>query len=70
MQRFEDYIVIGFFFTYLNYLSQIQAMIYTMNWIERLLKDVRWVTRMCGAMPDEDSVIALMGKTAMDKPYD
>ena len=58
---------IGFYFTYLNYVPQIQAMIYTTNWIERLQKDFRRVTRMRGAMPDEDSVIVLMGKTAMDK---
>ena len=42
-------------------------MIYTTNWIERLQKDFRRVTRMRGAMPDELSVIVLMGKTAMDK---
>lgn len=58
---------IGFHFTYLNYAPHIQAMIYTTNWIERLQKDFRRVTRMRGAMPDEVSVIVLMGKTAMDK---
>lgn len=58
---------VAFYFTYLNYVPQIQSMIYTTNWIERLQKDFRRVTRMRGAMPDEDSVIVLMGKTAMDK---
>ena len=42
-------------------------MIYTTNWIERLQKDFRRVTRMRGAMPNEESVILLMGKTSMDK---
>lgn len=42
-------------------------MIYTTNWIERLQKDFRRVTRMRGAMPNEESVILLMGKTPMDK---
>ena len=42
-------------------------MIYTTNWIERLQKDFRRVTRMRGAMPNEESVLVLMGKTAMDK---
>ena len=42
-------------------------MVYTTNWIERLQKDFRWVTRMRGDMPNEESVILLMGKTAMDK---
>ena len=58
---------IGFYFTYLNYASQIQSMIYTTNWIERLQKDFRRVTKMRGAMPDDESVLTLMGKTAMDK---
>ena len=58
---------IAFHFTYLNYAPHIQSMIYTTNWIERRQKDFRRVTRMRGAMPDELSVIVLMGKTAMDK---
>ena len=55
------------YFTYLNYDYRIQSMIYTTNWIERLQKDFRRVTRMRGAMPNEESVLLLMGKTAMDK---
>ncbi len=55
------------YFTYLNYDHRIQAMIYTTNWIERLQKDFLRVTRMRGAMPNEESVLLLMGKTAMDK---
>ena len=51
----------------MNYHPAIQSMIYTTNWIERLQKDFRRVTRMRGAMPNEESVILLMGKTAMDK---
>ena len=55
------------YFTYLNYDYRIQSMIYTTNWIERLQKDFRRVTRMRGALPNEESVLVLMGKTAMDK---
>lgn len=55
------------YFTYLNYDHRIQSMIYTTNWIGRLQKDFRRGTRMRGAMPNEESVILLMGKTAMDK---
>lgn len=44
-----------------------QSMIYTTNWIERLNKDFRRVLKMRGAMPNEESVLVLMGKTAMDK---
>lgn len=45
-------------------------MIYTTNWIERLQKNFQKVTRMRSAMPNEESVILLMGKTAMDKKSD
>ena len=56
-----------YYFTYLKYHRRIQAMIYTTNWIERLNRDFRRVLRMRGAMPNEESVIVLMAKTAMDK---
>lgn len=55
------------YMTYLNYHPRVQSMIYTTNWIERLQKDFRRVTRMRCAMPNEESVIVLMGRTAMDK---
>ena len=54
-----------------NYAPQIQSMIYTANWIERLNRDFRRVTRMRTAMPNEESVLTLMGSVAMDhKAYD
>lgn len=52
--------------TYLNYAPEIQSMIYTTNWIERLNRDFRRVTRMRTAMPNEESVLTLMGSVAMD----
>ena len=56
---------------YLNYAPEIQGMIYTTNWIERLNRDFRRVTRMRAAMPNEDSVLTLLGSVAMEhKPYD
>lgn len=59
------------YLTYLNYAPEIQAMIYTTNWIERLNSDFRRVTRMRTAMPNEDSVLTLMGSVAMDhKAFD
>ena len=54
-------------FTYLDFDYRIQSMIYTTNWIERLNRDFRRVLKMRGAMPDEESVMVLMGKVAMDK---
>ena len=35
------------------------------NWMEQLQKDFRRVTRIRGAMPNEESVILLIWKTAM-----
>jgi putative transposase len=54
------------YMTYLNYSPEIQSMIYTTNWIERLNRDFRRVTKMRTAMPNEESVITLMGSVAMD----
>ncbi len=59
------------YMTYLNYALEIQSMIYTTNWIERLNRDFRRVTRMRTAMPNEDSVLTLMGSVAMEhKAFD
>lgn len=54
-------------FTYLNYDPRMRSMIYTTNWIERLNKDFRRVLKARNSMPDEDSVITLLGHVAMDK---
>ena len=59
------------YMTYLNYAPEIQSMIYTTNWIERLNRDFRRVTRMRTAMPGEESELTLMGSVAMDhKAFD
>ena len=59
------------YMTYLNYAPEIQAMKYTTNWIERLNRDFRRVTRMRTAMPNEESVLTLIGSVAMDhKAFD
>jgi transposase-like protein len=67
INRMGEELTYKYYFTYLNYHPRIQAMIYTTNWIERLQRDFRRVLRMRGAMPNEESVIVLMAKTAMDK---
>lgn len=51
--------------TYPNYAPEIQSMIYTTNWIERLNRDFRRVTRMRTTMPNEESVLTL-GSVAME----
>lgn len=55
------------YLTYLNYAPEIHGMVYITNWIERLNRDFRRVTRMRTAMPNEESVLALMGSVAMDR---
>lgn len=54
-------------FSYLKYERRMRSMIYTTNWIERLNKDFRRVLKARNSMPDEDSVITLMGHVAMNK---
>ncbi len=59
------------YMTYLNYDADIQSMIYTTNRIERLNRDFRRVTRMRTAMPNEESVLVLLGSVAMEhKAFD
>jgi putative transposase len=57
------------YFTYLEYPAQIQRMIYSTNWIERLNRDYKRVLKMRGAMPSAESVISLMGAVAMEKEF-
>jgi putative transposase len=54
-------------FRYLKYDHRMRSMIYTTNWIERLHKDFRRVLKARNSMPDEDSVITLLGTVAMNK---
>jgi len=54
-------------FTYLNYDYRVRSMLYTTNWLERLNRDFRRVTRMRASMPGDESVITLLGYVAMDK---
>lgn len=54
-------------FTYLSYHWEMRSMIYTTNWIERLNRDFRRVLRMRSSMPNEESVITLLGNVAMNQ---
>ena len=57
------------YFSYLNYPTSIQRMIYSTNWIERLNRDYKRILKMRGAMPSQESVLFLMGSMAMEKEY-
>lgn len=54
-------------FTYLNYHYRIRSMIYTTNWIERLNRSFRRVLKMRLSMPDEQSVLVLLGTVARNQ---
>ena len=53
------------YMTYLNYAPEIQSMIYTTNWIERLNRDFMRVASIRTAMPSEESVLTLMSSVAI-----
>lgn len=55
------------YFTYLDYHIKIRRMLYTTNWIERFNKSVRRTLKVRGAFPNEESVLALITSTAIDK---
>ena len=55
------------YFTYLDYSIHIRRMIYTTNWIERFNKSCRRTLKVRGAFPNEDSVLALITATAIEK---
>lgn len=55
------------YFNYLNFSVHIRRMIYTTNWIERFNKSCRRTLKIRGAFPNEDSVLALITATAMEK---
>jgi transposase-like protein len=54
-------------FTYLGFDPRIQKMIYTTNWIERLNRDYKRVTRMRGALPSPEATLLLLGHVAMTR---
>ncbi len=45
----------------MNYHHSIHSMIDTTNWIERLNRDFKRVTRMRGAFPNIEATILLLG---------
>ena len=62
---------IALYFTYMNYDVRIRNMIYSTNWIERLNKMYKRVTKMRGALPNTDAVLLLLCNVAMNvKAYD
>jgi putative transposase len=56
-----------FYFNYLYFEVPIRRMIYTTNWIERLNRNYKRTLRMRTAMPSPESVLFLLGSTAMNR---
>jgi len=67
IKRMKKDPIYWYYFTYLQYDYRIQSMIYSTNWIERLNRDYKRVTRMRGALPNSDSALLLLGHVAMTK---
>ena len=55
-----------YYFSYLNFPSNIHRMIYSTNWIERLNKEVRKTQRRRNAFPNPDSALNLICGYLMD----
>ena len=55
------------YFEYLTMPYQIQKMIYTTNWIERLNKEIRKTTRVRNSFPNEESAMNLICMFLMEK---
>ena len=55
------------YFTYLDYDVRVRRMLYTTNWIERFNRSARRTLKVRGSFPNEESVLALITSTAIDK---
>ena len=57
----------GILLTFLNHHIKLRRMMYTSKRIERFNKSAGKTLKIRGAFPDEESVIALITSTAIDK---
>lgn len=55
------------YFTCLRYDYRMRSMIYTTNWVERLNRDYKRVTKMRGALPNAEATLLLLGRVAMTR---
>ncbi len=54
------------YFAYLKFPAEIQRMIYTTNWVERLNKKIRRTEKIRNSFPNVDSALNLIGACLMD----
>jgi len=55
------------FLVFLDYNVKVRRMLYTTNWIERFNRSARRTLKIRGAFPDDNSVLALITSTAIEK---
>lgn len=55
-----------YYLTYLDFHWQIQSMIYTTNWVERLNKSFRRSLKIRNALPNPQAALLLLSKVAVD----
>ena len=55
------------YFTYLTYAPAARRMLTTTNWVERLNRDYRRVLSMRGALPNEASLLVLLGRVGLSR---
>lgn len=65
--KYLDGLDIHTYLTFLHYDSRVRRMIYTTNWIERFNKSARRTLKIRGALPSEESVLALITSVAIEK---
>ncbi len=66
LNRYFNNFDINPYITFLNYGTHVRNMIYTTNWIERFNKCARKVLKIRGALPSDESALALITKVAID----
>lgn len=56
-----------YYLTYLDFHPQVQSMLYTTNWIERLNRSFRRTLKIRAALPSSQAALLLLSKVAVDQ---
>lgn len=67
IKRMGENIRYRLYFTCFSYDYRMRNMIYTTNWVERLNRDYKRVTRMRGALPNPEATLLLLARVAMSR---
>jgi len=58
---------LDYYLTYLDFHPEVQSMLYTTNWIERLNRSFRRTLKIRGALPSSQAALLLLSKAAVDQ---